>query len=768
MFFKPFLKIGAATLAAGLLFSCSSTPTKPPQPAKAPEVKIEPQTAIIKEDQLKSESMQTELVKSKKNLIEEKTTAICQTTPKNSTPVAVPTPIDIFDQVFAGKKDDGKETIKVALNFEDSGLGDVIPAFAQPLGFNYVLDSELKGTVTMAVEADMTRKEVWRLFEQILWMAGAYAVYENDTVHIRPNTKLAQERKLFEPGRTDIQVLFYELKYAGVKEIIRQLKPFLSDTGSAIDVPRNNAVLLVDNGAIIGKLTELLRVLDQPDKHNWPRLIFQCRNVPPSKLKAELSEILPVLGFPVTTSGEKQPENGAIYLISLDRMEVLVASAVTAEAIEELRRWAEILDQNDIGEQERVFIYKVINGKADELLQALSVIFNTEGTTMSAQQSDSGSNSASTAKSASTSGGSSSHTSKKSVSENTGKTVATAPASVFEVPVKIFADAVHNRLVIRTTPRTYAMAKALLERLDTVPAQVLLQVLVTEINLTDSTQFGLEFSKAVNTGGGTKTVFGTNYKNLDATADDQYGSKYYIYDPDDPSKTFAYIKGLAGKTKMKVISSPQILVMSHTKAKISVGDKVPLVTSQLSDTSSTTTSGTTLLQNIQYQDTGIILEVTPHVTKGNLITIDLEQTVSEAEENTTSKIDSPIIQERVLKTSMTLRNGRTLIIGGLIKEHVTDNMDSVPYFINVPVINWLTGNSTRTVERTEMLVLITANIIGEENQIETLVKRYRQAVKEIGHFQEELKTESDLEKIFDKHESDYRKEQQEQMERYTK
>ena len=162
---------------------------------------------------------------------------------------------------------------------------------------------------------------------------------------------------------------------------------------------------------------------------------------------------------------------------------------------------------------------------------------------------------------------------------------------------------------------------------------------------------------------------GTDYKYLQPGGKEQYGAKYWLSDPDNPDDKFAYIKALAGRSNVKVISRPQVLVISHNPALISVGDRVPIITAEVTNTSSATkVDGTTLIRSVTYEDTGIILNITPHITRGGRIGIDLNQTVSEAQVNTTSDIDSPTIQERQLKTMMSLRDGQTVICGGLIRE----------------------------------------------------------------------------------------------------
>ena len=297
------------------------------------------------------------------------------------------------------------------------------------------------------------------------------------------------------------------------------------------------------------------------------------------------------------------------------------------------------------------------------------------------------------------------------------------------MPVKVFADGVHNRLVIRTTPRTYAMLRAVLERLDTVAAQVLLQVLVSEVTLTDDTAYGLEFS-AKRGNGANESLFGTNWTALgkDKNTD---GFKYLLTDKNNPDQKFAYIKAIAGKGKVKVLSSPQILVASHSQAKISVGDRVPILTNTITDTSSVTKDNTAVNSTIEYVDTGIILIITPHVTEGGLITMELDQTVSDAIKTTSSTIDSPTISERVLQTVLSIRDGGTVIVGGIIKEKSEENNQSVPFVSEINLLSKLFGSTTSKTVRTEMVVLITGRIVDEHSNLDEITARYKQALKAI-------------------------------------
>ena len=242
--------------------------------------------------------------------------------------------------------------------------------------------------------------------------------------------------------------------------------------------------------------------------------------------------------------------------------------------------------------------------------------------------------------------------------------------------------------------------------------------------------------------GSVEDIGGVNYSNLAPAKGQkaQSGGQFWIFNPNNPDEKFGYVNALAGKTDIKVISSPQVLIASHEAAKISVGSKVPIVNSEITNTQSivtdTTDASTNLVRNIQYQDTGVILKLTPRVTRGGRIAVRMEQTVSEADKNNISDIDSPIIKEQIIETSMSIRDGQTIICGGIIKEKTSDTLSTLPIIGGVPFLRRLIGDTDVSTERTEMMILVTAYIVKEDTKLEELVKRYEQAVDALIEFHE--------------------------------
>lgn len=630
----------------------------------------------------------------------------------------------------------GDEELDVSLVFNSAPLLDVLPAFADVLGFNFVADSDLKSVVTLNLNSKMTRRELWNTFDRMLYLAGAGVKAEDSLLRIMALPKLAQQ-----PGsKVGNGILYYPLKNSTAKDIATQIKPFLGTGGVCVELARPNAVLICDEAANIAKLQQVLEAIDQSARNNWPRAAVPCRNILPTKVVEELQTVLPVLGFTVTKTTDKVEVPGAVQLVGIDRLQMIVISAATQDAITEIRKWIDIFDSADSIDQERVFIYKVSHNKAAQLAQALSIIYNTQGASLTIDTSTGNTRTDTISSTATRSSSQNQNQNQNSRTAAAGATVTSSTktdqsSSLFDTSVKVFADGTLNRLVVRTTPRTYASIKALLDRLDVVPAQVLLQVLVVEVTLTDSTKFGIEMS-AQGSGSGINSLLGTNYSDLTPTSETkQDGFTALLSDPNNPENKFGYIQALAGNNAVKVVSSPQLLVSSNTEARIQVGKQVPIITGGVTNSSS---SGD-VTQTYTYKDTGIILTLTPQITSTDLIALEITQELSNAVTNTTSTtIDSPEITIRQIETSMTVGNGQTMVIGGLIQETRKDNLQSVPFVNDIPFLRRLLGSTNASVERTELLVLVTGYIVDEKSRVDELIRRYNEALGSLNQFSDTL------------------------------
>lgn len=758
-------RIAALSLGVLLLQSCShlqrdldeitqDDSEKKEEPGKADRFAfLKTESREISKVRGATESINEELVKTDAerelpSTLKSKTEKIPVTAlaPKPETPK---TPLHFYDDFVILN---GDEEITVNLVFNSAPLLDVIPSFADALGFNFLADSDLKGVVTLNIDQKMTRRELWDTFDKMLNLSGAGVTVEGTLLRIMALPKVAKQSdsRLASDGTGEL--FYYPLKNTTAKEVVNQIRPFIGKDAVCVELTRPNAVMIADDRANMPKLKQLLDIIDMSGKSSWKRKIILCSNILPSKLTNELKTILPVLGFNVQQITDKTETPGSVQINGLDRLHILVVSAATEEAIQEIQQWVDLLDSSNSLDQERVFVYKVRHNKASQLAQALSIIYDIQGSSLTIDTTT-GNTKMETVNSAQVNRNRNTNT--RTVAgqidiNSTENTLTDRNSNVFNTPVRVFADGVLNRLVVRTTPRTYASIKALLNRLDVVPAQVLLQVLIVEVSLTESTQFGIELSGAYN-GSKTHSLIGTNYTDLTTpttstvkdentgeitrTTNRQTGFSYFLSDPDNPSNKFAYIRALAGNGNTKIISSPQLLVSSHTEAKINVGTEVSVITGSITNTSSSGSMSNTY----DYETTGVTLTVTPQITSNDLISLKVEQELSSVDyTNSTAENPNPNKNNRSITTNMTIANGKTMILGGLIQEQKTDNLDSVPIINQIPILRRLIGSTDASVDRSEILVLVTGYIVNERNKVEELIERYNDALKALNDFDDNL------------------------------
>ncbi|MBQ6597980.1 MAG: hypothetical protein IJH79_10555 [Lentisphaeria bacterium] len=689
------------------------------QPKSAPET--------LEQELLKEENPPEEITKQQNEKISRIGTTAIQ--PKKEKPKA---PLHFYDDFIILN---GDEEIEVNLIFNNAPLLDVLPSFADALGFNFLADSDLRGNVTLNIDQKMSRKDLWNTFDKMLNLSGAGVVVDGTLLRIMSLNKIARatDSRFSRDGSGEL--LYFPLKNTISREAAQQIRPFLGQNAMCVELTRHNAVMIADDRANMPKIKQVLEHIDMAGKTSWKRKVIPCRNILPSKLAEELTTILPVLGFNVYQKTDRTEQPGSVQVTGVDRLQVIVVSAATEEAVKEIEQWVDLLDNSESMDQERVFVYKVRNSKAVYLTQTLAMIYDMQGSSMTIDT-NTGNSRLDTINSSASRTAANRNTNTRNNNRNTAvgrseNTLTDQKSNVFNTPVRVFADGVLNRLVIRTTPRTYASIKALLNRMDTVPAQVLLQVMVVEVTLTESTKFGLEFSALAKDGDKSNTLLGTNYANITKPETTESGTisgsgfSALLEDPKNPKNRFGYVQALAGNGRVKVISSPQLLVSSHTQASINVGTKVPIISSGITSTS----SAGDLIKTYTNQDTGIILTITPQVTSTNLISLKVKQELSAVQANPNPEIENPYINQRIVNTSMTIANGRTMIIGGLIQEKINDSLASVPLINSIPVINRLLGSTDASIERSEILVLITGYIVNERNQLEEMIRRYNDAIE---------------------------------------
>jgi len=283
-----------------------------------------------------------------------------------------------------------------------------------------------------------------------------------------------------------------------------------------------------------------------------------------------------------------------------------------------------------------------------------------------------------------------------------------------ENSVRIVPSPENNALLINATPSEYSVIEAALKRLDVRPIQVLIEASLAEVTLTDDMRYGIQWS--YQGGDGRLTLSESSTGGINSTFP---GFSYLFTGRPDIRAVLNAIESL---TNVRVISNPKLLVLNNREAQLQIGDQVP-VTVQSSQ--GTTGGDAPIVNSVQFRDTGVILRVTPRVNKSGLVILDVSQEVSDVVPTTTSGIDSPTIQQRKFNSTVAVRDGETIALGGLIRETKGSGGSGIPGLRRIPFIGELFGSTQRQSRRTELIVLMTPKVIQDESDSLELLQKLR-------------------------------------------
>jgi general secretion pathway protein D len=314
-----------------------------------------------------------------------------------------------------------------------------------------------------------------------------------------------------------------------------------------------------------------------------------------------------------------------------------------------------------------------------------------------------------------------------------GVDLATGRASPeLELPhVRLVADDKNNALVIFAKPRDYRMIEAVIKRLDIVPLQVLIEATIAEVTLNDALQYGLQFFLKTGEGGNARlsTLAGGAVQGV-------FPGFNYVINGLTGSNAQIILSALSQVTNVNVISSPQILVLDHQTAYIQVGSEVPVPVQQAQ---STLLAGAPIINSIQYRATGVILQVSPRVNSSGLITMEIEQEVSDVAPITSAQLNAPTFDERRILSNVVVQTGDTIALGGLIRDTQNYNNSGIPLLMDIPFIGALFSTTTKTVARTELLVLLSPRIVRNTQDALDLSDELRSRMRAIAPLERRIR-----------------------------
>ncbi|MGZ8136451.1 MAG: type II secretion system secretin GspD [Methylococcaceae bacterium] len=620
----------------------------------------------------------------------------------------------VSNSVTPQRRTDSGGAGSYSLNFDEADLGEVAKVILSDiLGQNYVLSPKVAGKVTLQTTQALTKEELLPTLEMVLRMNNAALVKDGRIYHIEPASEALLTSGISSTNRPGYQTRVIPVKNVAVQDIVEVIKPLVSEkTILHVDGARN---ILVTSGTA----DEIARVIDMVSTFDIDVLrgrsfgLFPLAHVEPETIIEELQSVF--------DKKSKDDDTEFFRFIAIDRLNAVMAITHQARYLNDIENWVRRLDRANSATGGGVNVYRAQNADAEELADTLNEIF------AGAQKKDKSAKVAPGQKTTEITNKQSSDTQStktKKTSSSSGSRAATGDVQVSNVEnVRIIADKANNSIVIVATPREYEVILPVIKQLDALPLQVLIDATIVSVTLKNELQYGISWylSNRNDSLGGNKsdaTLLGTAAA---AAAAASTGGLSAVY---SSGSVKALLSAQSDLNNVKVISSPSLMVLNNQQAKINVGDQVPLQTSTTSVPIAGGTDGATLAQSasIQYQDTGVTLEVTPRVNANGMVIMEISQIVSSVVpqtvggDTTTGVTTTATIAKKEIESYVAVQDGETIVLGGLIADDVSNNKNGIPFLHELPWVGSLFGSTERQNNRTELVVLITPRVVKNKQE----------------------------------------------------
>ena len=586
---------------------------------------------------------------------------------------------------------DGKPSLLIAA--EAMPVVDFVHyAFGELLSASYILGeglAEMKSPITLNVQDKISRKKLFTLVEQLLAERGVAIKFQNDLFYISKFGKDGGKNTVVGYGK-NIESVPNALKVTQIVPLDYVISDSILNTMRTVasvkvipDMSQGILFLEGERQEII-KAIELLQLLDTPGSLSSHVALLSLTYVSAEDFINSVSEILLNEGL---MSRNKLGDN-RLSFVEIPQLGAIAVFARDDKSIKRVEFWARQIDKPSTGSEQSYFIYSPKFARASDLGLSMSALINGRSSSLSQAQNSSNQRAAEI---------------EGNVRNNTGNNVTASTDSL-----KMVADERSNSLIFYATGTEYQALLPLIERLDVMPKQVLLELTIAEVTLTDEFSFGVDaaftsgkfsFRNDFGAGeiGGAVLKWASGSKLVDIAAFESNGL-------------------------VNVLSKPTLLVRDGVAASIDVGEDIPVVGSTTTDP----TTGTT--RSVEYRKTGITVNVTPTINAQGVVIMTVDQTTSNQVDGGISVEGNPLIFERSLNTEVVAESGQTIVLGGLISERASDTDTGLPGIHRLPIIGALFGTTKKTKVKTELVIMITPRVISQTDEWDSIKQQIKQGL----------------------------------------
>ena len=578
----------------------------------------------------------------------------------------------------------------VEFNYEQADLRLVLEELAAALDVSIVIDPTIDSKVSIRTSSarPLSQEDIWPLIRLLTRDAGVVLnrvgnVYNARKINSALPVEIATPDTLGQGTAARI-LQITPLTFISTRAAVQVIEPLLAPDGEVRTLVGNGTLAISASESQLQRINELLFLIDADPFQNQGIHLYQLFNANALEVAEELSEILLLI----------EGETPAYQVKGIERINGILVTAPAARGFEEISRWVQILDSVGEEQVELLFHYQVNNLSAVELAETLSEVFEDDD--------DDALATANRGNDVETNALDSVELTDE-VSVFTTNTVVSANLSV-----KIVADEATNSLLIRSTARDYRQLLTTINQLDAVPLQVMINAVIAQITLSEATKFGVDWSRIA-----ANSAVDPISTNASTGFVPQLGgllfTKSFI---DGAAQVDATLEAIAINNDVQLLARPSLTVANNQEGDIQIGSQVPVEQGQSIGTGGIATT------NIQYRDTGIVLSITPQINNDGIVNLIIRQELSSVDGGATGVNNNPVFNNQEINTTVVVRNGENVVLGGLIQTDTENLNTGVPGLNRVPLLGRLFSYQQETVERRELFIVLRPEIINLNSETE--------------------------------------------------
>jgi general secretion pathway protein D len=639
------------------------------------------------------------------------------------------------------------------LNFVDTDIREIVRVvLGATLKLNYTIDPSVQGTATLEVGKPLPRSALLPTLETLLNQNGATLTMRDSIYRVVPLATGAVTGIVSGAGAVGSGTQVVPLRFAAAKDLVKVLEPYVAEGGKITAEPGRNALIVSGDSAVRQTLISLIGAFDIDALAGQSYALFPADKSTPEKIAGELEKVL-------RTEGEG-PLAGVVRVVPMQRVNAVLVVSTQPRYIDQARRFLGLERRVEDATARAWHVYYVQNGQSTDLEALLQRAFTPghvsatpapPGTTAPGAEPArisggfGGRTGVGGASSSSTQGQTGAASGTQGTGAAAGATAAagrenanpaaeplsaqadTGGGAETENRIRIIANRRNNALLVYATPSEYTVIEGMLRKLDIIPLQVLIEATIAEVTLNDALNYGTQFYlgnklAGILTTAGPTTSSSTTTGNTAITV----GGVATGIGNNFPGFVLAngvreVVNALSAVTQVRVLSAPQVMVLDNEPARLQVGSLVPVLT----QSQQSTVANSSIVNSVDYRDTGVIMLVTPRVNSGGLVSLDISQEVSDVASLTTGNIDSPTFTQRLIRTRVAVQDGQTVGMAGLIRDNDSQINSGIPFIKDVPVLGTLFSNQNNSRTRTELLVLITPHVVRDQRDARALTDDLR-------------------------------------------